>query len=207
MTLRRALIASLFAHLVLFSLWMGAPAPVGTPGQAKGMQAALVHPAVPAALPSLAPVSDVRPLKQEGPAQRVPVIAQSAAASAAVEVAVSVSESRPAVEAPAPEPTREVLSAEGLRQYRLSLAREARRYRQYPALARARGWEGTVELKIEVAPGARPAVGVLRSSGHEVLDAQALEMMGRAVLATVLPTSLQGRSFEVPVPVRFALDD
>jgi periplasmic protein TonB len=99
------------------------------------------------------------------------------------------------------------VSAEGLRQYRLALAREARRYKQYPPLARSRGWEGTVELRVEITAGARPSVGLARSSGHEVLDAEALEMMGRAVLLAVVPVSLQGRSFSVPVPVRFALDE
>lgn len=213
MTLRRALIASLFVHLVLFSLWMGAPAPAGTPGQANGMLAALVRQAVsrpaPPEMASAREAVATRPLPVRHAA---PVIAQSGAASiaaspAVAEVASSASESRQAVEAPVPEPTREVLSAEGLRQYSISLAREARRHRQYPALARARGWEGTVELRIEISPGVRPAVELTRSSGYEVLDAQALEMMGRAVLATVLPSSLQGRRFTVPVPVRFALDD
>lgn len=101
----------------------------------------------------------------------------------------------------------EAPSADGLRQYRVALAREARRYRHYPSLARVRGWEGVVEIQVRVRPDAPPSWGVVRTSGYEVLDEQALEMMGRAILAAALPESLRRRSFSLPVPIRFSLDD
>lgn len=98
-------------------------------------------------------------------------------------------------------------SVDGLRQYRQALAREARRYRQYPLLARSRGWEGTVEVRVQISGGQSPVVALARSSGHRLLDERALEMMAQAILVAVLPESLRGQSFSVPVPVQFVLGE
>lgn len=107
----------------------------------------------------------------------------------------------------APAQAREGVNANDLRQYRLALAIAARRFRHYPALARERGWEGTVELALAVsAQRSEPGVSVLRSSGHPALDRQAQEMMAQAARVTVLPESLQGRDFRVVLPVQFSLD-
>ena len=45
---------------------------------------------------------------------------------------------------------REGLSADELRHYRMSLASAARRFKRYPLLAKERGWEGTVEVAVNV---------------------------------------------------------
>ena len=102
----------------------------------------------------------------------------------------------------------EVIDADGLRQYRLALAKEARRYKRYPALARERNWEGGVTVTISIPiPGALPLVSLGKSSGHEILDRQALEMIGLAVLAASLPESLRGKAVTVSLPVRYSLDE
>jgi protein TonB len=100
----------------------------------------------------------------------------------------------------------EGLRADALREYRLALAIEARRYKRYPPLARERGWEGTVEATVSAGSVAVPLVALERSSGHAVLDEQTLEMLRRAVLSTPLPEGLRGRDFRVVVPVRFSLE-
>lgn len=95
-----------------------------------------------------------------------------------------------------------------LREYRLALAVQARRFRRYPAVARERGQEGTVEVAISVKAGLpAPQVGVSASSGHAALDAQAQEMMRQAALAAPLPGGLRGRDFRVVLPVVFSLDE
>jgi len=104
-------------------------------------------------------------------------------------------------------PVRDEVSADGLRQYRQALAREARRHRQYPLLARSRGWEGTVEVRVQVSDGRGPVIALARSSGYRLLDERALEMMAQAILVAVLPESLRGQSFSVPVPVQFVLGE
>ena len=94
--------------------------------------------------------------------------------------------------------------AEGLRAYRIGLAREARAHRRYPPLARERGWTGTAEVRVDVSPGGQPWQGLLaRSSGHEGLEREAVLLMRNAAATTVLPDSLRGREFAVRMPVTF----
>lgn len=108
----------------------------------------------------------------------------------------------------APPASAEAPSLDVLRQYRLALAREARRHKRYPALARERGWEGMVTIAIQVPlAGAAPQLSIGRSSGNDYLDALALEMMAQSVRALDLPDGLKGRGFVIEVPVRYALDD
>lgn len=100
------------------------------------------------------------------------------------------------------------VSADDLRQYRLSLAVAARRFKRYPALARERGWEGTVDVAVGIAASLpAPQVALAASSGSPVLDEQALEMVARAARAAVLPESLKGRDFRLVLPVTFSLDE
>jgi protein TonB len=108
---------------------------------------------------------------------------------------------------PTPDVTREGARADDLRQYRLSLAISARRFKRYPVLARERGWEGTAEVALNVnALLPVPEVVLVRSSGQIVLDEQALAMMTQAARVTSLPQSLQGRDFRVLLPVKFSLE-
>lgn len=98
------------------------------------------------------------------------------------------------------------LDADGLRQYRLSLAVASRRFKHYPPQALELAWSGTAEVRIAIAASGVPQpVQLLSSSGHELLDAAALEMIGKAALHTTVPASLRGRTFSVPLPVVFDL--
>lgn len=98
-------------------------------------------------------------------------------------------------------------SADDLRQYRVELAIAARRFRRYPGQARERGWEGVTEVALSVSAHLPvPEVILVRSSGHPVLDRQALEMMTQAARAAVLPESLRGRDLRIMLPVRFSLE-
>lgn len=107
----------------------------------------------------------------------------------------------------APTLSPEGVNANDLRQYRLSLAIAARRFKRYPAMARERGWEGTADVVLTVgAQRSAPDVSLVRSSGYAELDRQAQEMMAQAARATVLPESLRGRDLRVSLPVQFSLD-
>lgn len=97
---------------------------------------------------------------------------------------------------------------EGIRAYRIGLAREARAYRHYPALARERGWTGTAEVRVDVSHEGQPRQVLLaRSSGHDILDREAVQMMSRAAASAALPESLRGRAFAVRLPVVFDIPD
>lgn len=104
---------------------------------------------------------------------------------------------------------RESISADGLRQYRLALAREAKRFKRYPPLAREQGWQGTVEITVSVNDNgiALPQVALANSSGFAVLDEQALEMIHQAARLVSLPEPLRARNFNIAIPVQFALGD
>jgi periplasmic protein TonB len=100
------------------------------------------------------------------------------------------------------------VSGDDLRQYRLSLASAARRFKRYPALASQRGWEGTVEVALNVSASApMPEVVLLRSSGRAVLDEQALSMLSQAARVTTLPEGLKARDFRIVLPVLFSLEN
>lgn len=96
---------------------------------------------------------------------------------------------------------------DALRAYRIELASAARRFRNYPALARSRGWEGVVEVAVVAGPIGPPAVQLVRTSGHAVLDEQAIDMLTRAAARTPLPDSLRSRGFRILLPIRFSLDE
>ena len=150
--------------------------------------------AVREASPLLAPVTPVA----AGVSDAMPATPSAAAAPAPA--------SAPAVdEAPG---VRAGVSADDVRRYRVSLASAARRFKRYPALARERGWEGTVEVAIRFASALpAPDVVVVRSSGHDLLDEQAVQMMAQAARTTTLPDGLRGRDLEIPLPVKFSLDE
>lgn len=98
--------------------------------------------------------------------------------------------------------------AAGLRQYRLALAAEARRFRRYPDAARQEGITGTAEVRVTVSAAGTPRQADLASSsGHAALDAAALDMLRRAAARTVLPESLRGQEFAVLLPVVFEVED
>jgi len=102
----------------------------------------------------------------------------------------------------------EVKNAEGLGEYRLGLAREARRFKRYPTVARENAWTGVVVLMIQgAASSAVPMVSIDQSSGHAVLDAQALEMLEKATRLATLPDSLKGKRFAISLPIHYRLDD
>ncbi len=98
--------------------------------------------------------------------------------------------------------------AAGLRQYRLALASEARRYKRYPEAARRAGLAGTVEVRIQVAAsGIALQTELARSSGHAQLDTAAVEMLRLAAERATLPEALRHRQFAVLLPVVFAVEE
>lgn len=98
--------------------------------------------------------------------------------------------------------------ADGIRVYRIGLAREARSHRRYPPLALERGWTGTAEVQVDVSrQGRARQILLARSSGHEILDREAVAMMSHAAASAALPDSLRGQEFAVRLPVVFDLAD
>ena len=94
-----------------------------------------------------------------------------------------------------------------IQQYRISLAKAARRFKRYPALAKERGWEGVVEIELRTSSLLQsPEIDLLRTSGYLLLDTQALEMVTRAVRVMPIPEGLSGSDFSILLPIRFSLE-
>ncbi len=90
--------------------------------------------------------------------------------------------------------------------YGLELAGAIATHQRYPRIALLRQWQGSVLLQLEFGGDGRLlTVRVLSSSGHEVLDRQALEMVREASPLPQLPAALTGQFLTVDVPVVFRI--
>lgn len=230
----RALVVSLLCHLVLFSSWFipeREVLTVGAPGA--NLQLVLVSGINNVAVSSGRPDRSAhRQAKRGSGAEQNKLalndgkVTPSSHRQAAMSSVRETGDGRPAAstqaaiiggelaavlpdgEQHASSVTAETPSLDLLRQYRLALAREARRHKRYPALARTRGWEGLVTIGIHVPlPGATPQLSIAEGSGVEYLDTLALEMITLSVRAVDLPEGLKGRAFVIEVPVRYALEE
>ena len=129
------------------------------------------------------------------PSFSVPVV------EAPMPVAPPVETPRPITRA-APTPTDPV----SLVGYGRDVAGAVARHQRYPRLAQMRQWQGTALLQLQItADGKLADARVLSSSGHEILDRQALDMVREAVPLPPLPTARSGRALTVDVPVTFRL--
>jgi protein TonB len=105
-----------------------------------------------------------------------------------------------------PPPSRldEQRQSDAMRQYRINLAMAARRFRDYPAAARLAGIGGISRVHLSIDAEGRPVTVELdSSSGNSLLDAAALNMLGRAAQATATPPVLRGQAFDLSIPVEF----
>jgi len=116
----------------------------------------------------------------------------------------------PQVAPKAEAPVRQVqppLDTVALKAFGEVLARAIGNRKDYPRLARIRNWQGTTELKLQIGPdGKLQDVHVGHSSGFEVLDAAAVQMVHNAAPLPDVPEVLRGRELTMTVPVVFKLE-
>lgn len=198
---RRALVISLVLHALL--LWQKLPAAGSQRAQAQPSRQAIFLNALlrngvePRALAATSPVDLARKRKDIPHRNNLTLPLRTTESRLAPQPVLEVAA-----------PSGEGLDASGLRQYRLSLAVAARRFKLYPPQAMQNGWSGTAEVHLAVAAnGVIQPAQLLRSSGFALLDAAAIEMVGNAAQQTAVPASLRGQSFSVPLPVVFDLND
>ena len=80
------------------------------------------------------------------------------------------------------------------------------RHKQYPGAARAHREEGVVTLNFTMdRDGHVLAHSIVKSSGSQALDAEALAMLQRAEPLPAFPPSMAGASRSFSVPIRFSL--
>jgi protein TonB len=107
-----------------------------------------------------------------------------------------------------PQPSSEDIDALSVKQYSIEVAGFAKKFKIYPRVARDNNWEGQVVIRVAVkANGINATYSVLVSSGHEVLDKQALEMITKGRSRAQIPPGLRGKDFSFDIPVSYELKE
>jgi protein TonB len=100
----------------------------------------------------------------------------------------------------------EALSGPSLDAYAQTISALLAKQRSYPSLAAMRGWEGEVRLVLRIARrSGLIEVQVQHSSGYDVLDRNAMQLVQQAVPLPQPPEGLAGSEFQVSVPIQYRL--
>ncbi len=80
------------------------------------------------------------------------------------------------------------------------------KYKNYPQIAVRRNWEGQAKARAKFVLGKLVDIELIDSSGHQVLDNEAIAMIREAIMQMPVKGGLARKSFTVTVPVSFRLD-
>lgn len=161
------------------------------------------------------PVSPERPaparVRSETPVPTpVPAISLAAEAPAALPARPAIVPAEPVAVVPHHAPavaTDEAPDPALLERYGRSLSSLFARQQQYPRLAALRGWEGEVQVRVTIARrGNIVATQIVRSSGFEVLDQNAIQLVASSGPLPRPPEALQNKELQIIVPVLFKLE-
>jgi len=216
-SLAYAVAASLLLHAVLLSLRVHMT--TSEPPSVQPLIARIVEPAAEVVQPQeerkpepppqphkrkLLTAPKPKPVQAEPPA---PVAEPAPAPPAAAPPPVSASAEPAQAGAPVASVAPPVSDATSIARYRQQLIGLAVRYKRYPPRAVERGWEGDVLVRVAVAASGEMTFDVKSSSGHDLLDAQALEMFRLAAPQLPLPAGLRGQAFGIEVRAVYRLTD
>jgi protein TonB len=110
-----------------------------------------------------------------------------------------------AAPAPAPAVSREAIAA-ATSSWQSRLQAHLARFKRYPPEAQMRHQEGTPLLRFTMTRGGRVlSFRLERSSGHDVLDREAMGLLERAQPLPALPAEVQRETIELVVPLRFQI--
>lgn len=182
---------------------VAAPSPRAKPLETPRPTPILTRPASTAATTLRAQTTRAAPTASETPE---PALAQTAAEPAPRAPTSALAAAR--VEAtPTPPAADEAPDPAQLERYGRSLSSLLARQQNYPRLAAMRGWEGEVQLRVTIArKGNIVATQIVRSSGFEVLDQNAVQLVAAAAPLPRPPEQLQNRDIQVIVPVHYKLE-
>lgn len=99
----------------------------------------------------------------------------------------------------------EATAAEAWNGYGQLLYNLVGRNKNYPQIAVRRNWEGEVKIYARFMLGKLVEASIVTSSGHEVLDKEALDMVRKAANQLPVGGELARKSFTVTIPVAFKL--
>ena len=171
------------------------PAPILTRPASPGTPAPAIVRSAPAPVPAAVPIAKAAPALVD--------IAPVAPATPAPVAAIVRTEPAPAAPVRVDEPPDPAL----LERYGRSLSSALARQQQYPRIAAMRGWEGEVQLSVTIArKGNIVATQVVHSSGFDVLDQNAVQLVTSAAPLPRPPETLQNREIQIIVPVHYKLE-
>ena len=175
--------------------------PAATPAVEPEVKPAVQPPTMkPVPSPRPAPVVEAAPQAPSRPAPEAPV----APAPTAEPAQAAASQATPAA-APAARPGAEI-DADSVGRFRLLVIEEARKLKRYPRAARDNNWEGRTRLRVAYGgDGRRSSIDVVRSSGHELLDREAIDTVGRTDVP--VPPALRGKEFAFEIEMIFNLSE
>jgi protein TonB len=143
-------------------------------------------PSVPASA-SAAPESQPGPAAPAGPAATAPTTIAAAAPTATAARG-------------------ETIDRLAAQRYLNQLSAIAMKYQGLPRAALENGWDGVSEVKLTIGENGRiREVIVSSSSGHDVLDQRAIDMVKKSAPLTEITGGLHNKEFTVFVPIRFIL--
>ncbi|HEY2337586.1 MAG TPA: TonB family protein [Burkholderiales bacterium] len=213
--LQHAVLASLLAHGLLFvwfphlretlSRGVEAPAPL-VAHLVEAPPAAVAAP--PPEKPKPAPPPKPAPLAKAAPAAKPPPEPAATPTPLPAAPPAEASSAAPAQAAAAPAALQgaDVPDADSLARFRLEIIEAAKKWKRYPRVAMDNNWEGRADVRITFnAEGRRAAITLTRSSGYDVLDQQALDMVTKAFVP--VPAALRGREFTLEIPVIYSLEE
>jgi protein TonB len=148
--------------------------------------------------PKPAARAEPKPEADDAPASPAP---RDAPAPASPPDAVAPAALPPALASSAP-----TVDADVLARYRLQVIGAARRYKRYPRSAMDNQWEGAAVVTMVIGANGRiREMTISHSSGHEVLDRQAIDMFRKAKPLVPIPAALRGREFRVMLKAIYSL--
>jgi protein TonB len=101
----------------------------------------------------------------------------------------------------------EVSAEEAWDGYGQSLYELVGKNKNYPQMAIRRNWEGEVKVMAKFVLGKLIEIILVSTSGHKVLDDEALEMVRKSVGILPIKGNLSKKTFTVTVPVNFKLGE
>ena len=206
-----AVLASLLLHALIFYVVPAAREFAALlPAEPEPLIARVEQLAPPPPPPAPAPVAKPAPRPVAPPAPRIAVPAAPAPVAPAPQFApqpapapapAPAPQSSPPPIAVAPSPDTRAVA-----RFRQGVLDVARRDKRYPRVAVDNAWEGAVAVQMAVgADGRIAALRVTRSSGHAVLDREALRLFESAQSRVPIPRELRGQAFEIGVEVVYDL--
>jgi len=93
---------------------------------------------------------------------------------------------------------------ESERQFRMAVIVATRTFKRYPKEAAQQGLQGKASIRVSVNEYGKIMSCELKvSTGHEILDTAALDMVKNAAASAQIPNALRGKEFAVDIPVSF----